>query len=190
MESAHYRKLLIVDLEATCWEKPIHRPEQMEIIEIGALLIEIANSTVIEEFDLFVRPVRHPALSDFCKDLTSINQDDVDAANTFPDVMEQFLSWMGNPRDILFASWGAYDQKQLRQDCAYHRVHYPFGDNHLNLKKTFAERHRGKKFGLNRALRLLGLSFEGIHHRGIDDARNIWRIVSSITDGNLTELFK
>ena len=40
----------------------------------------------------FVRPVEEPLLSDFCRDLTSFNQEDVDEAETFPEVLREFLA--------------------------------------------------------------------------------------------------
>jgi inhibitor of KinA sporulation pathway (predicted exonuclease) len=40
-----------------------------------------------------------------------------------------------------------------------------------------------KKLGIAEALRHLGLRFEGSHHRGLDDARNISRIVRRVCAG-------
>lgn len=59
---------IIFDLEATCWAQkgPIS-----EIIEIGAVKIGPDLNT-ISEFSSFVKPMRNPILSDFCKELTSI----------------------------------------------------------------------------------------------------------------------
>ena len=55
-----------------------------------------------------------------------------------------------------------------------HDVAYPFGDRHINLKAEFASANgRRKKLGVPAALRSVGLTFSGSHHRGIDDARNI-----------------
>ena len=39
---------------------------------------------------------------------------------------------------------------------------------------------RRKRFGLAEAVRRLGMEFEGSHHRGIDDARNIARVVRRV----------
>ena len=71
----------------------------METIEIGAVLVDNVRVEVVDELDLFVRPVRHPALSDFCKDLTSIRQEDVDAADPFPVAWQRFLNCAGDPAD-------------------------------------------------------------------------------------------
>jgi len=175
-------KLLIVDLEATCWEDKSMFAE-METIEIGALLIDLHDRDNAREFDCFIRPVRNPILSDFCKNLTSINQEDVDRAETFPVAFPKFLEWAGDLNGLTFASWGGYDKWQFENDCTYHKIEYPFED-HFNIKRFFAKAHRNKKYGLSRAVRKSGLEFEGTHHRGIDDARNIWYVLKKILDEN------
>jgi inhibitor of KinA sporulation pathway (predicted exonuclease) len=48
----------------------------------------------------------------------------------------------------------------------------------FNLKSKFSHAlDIKKKLGLTQALQHLDLAFSGVHHRGIDDARNIARIV-------------
>jgi 3'-5' exoribonuclease 1 len=109
-------RYIIVDLEATCWEKtgivdPAgNRPN--EIIEIGAVMLPSASSPAVDEFGRFVRPVAEPALSDFCTKLTSITQPDVDSADTFPTVFQEFLDWIGREPFVL-CSWGQYDLNHL-----------------------------------------------------------------------------
>ena len=63
-------------------------------------------------------------------------------------------------------------------DARYHGVALPFGDRHLNLKAEFSSRKSTRKrFGMAAALRAVGLPLAGTHHRGIDDARNIARLL-------------
>nr|MBK7069866.1 exonuclease domain-containing protein [Deltaproteobacteria bacterium] len=82
---------------------------------------------------------------------------------------------------MLFASWGAYDRTQFEQDCRHHRVAWPFGPDHLNLKAQLSERRgSSRRFGMAQALRVAGLPLAGTHHRGIDDARNIARLLPFI----------
>jgi inhibitor of KinA sporulation pathway (predicted exonuclease) len=151
----------------------------MEIIEIGAVLVDHRTLEPIDELQTFIRPVRHPRLTDFCRQLTSITQADVDGAPTFAEAIEalrrRFYGGAGRP---LFGSWGAYDRGQFRQDAAHHRVTLPFGPDHLNIKQAFSDAlGTRKRFGMSRALKRLGLPLAGTHHRGIDDARNIARIL-------------
>ena len=86
--------LIVVDLEATCWDTPRPR-NHMEIIEIGAVRLD-AELTVVDEFDCFVRPVVGPKLSQFCTALTTIKQADVDEADMFPAVFARFIEWIGD----------------------------------------------------------------------------------------------
>jgi inhibitor of KinA sporulation pathway (predicted exonuclease) len=168
----------VVDLEATCSDDDKVPKHQMEIIEIGAVMVAAGDLEPVGEFQTFVRPVRHPKLTDFCTKLTSITQAQVDAAPLFPEAMKTFCTWAYGYEEILFCSWGAYDRKQFKQDCLHHHVRYPFGSGHLNVKQAFTKHGRRRKPpGMAGALRHVGLELVGTHHRGIDDARNIARLL-------------
>lgn len=168
-------RYIIVDLEATCWDKG-GSPDRMEIIEIGAVEMTSAGAEAGREFASFVRPVASPILSDFCKELTTIRQEDVDSAEPFWSVFPGFVKWIGDS-DFTLCSWGAYDLNQFRKDCARHKFPLPESfEKHINLKREFSEQQGIKPTGMNGALKHLGLTLEGTHHRGIDDARNIAKI--------------
>lgn len=170
---------VIVDLEATCWETNQTR-ERMEIIEIGAVFLESSSSEPVREFAKFVKPIAEPTLSDFCKNLTSIRQEQVDEADYFYQVFPEFVEWIdGEPFKL--CSWGAYDLNQFRIDCARHKLEFPATFNaHINLKAEFARVTKQKRCGMTAALKILGFELEGTHHRGIDDARNIAKIARVI----------
>ena len=182
------RRLLIVDLEATCWDRAEHDSLRMETIEIGALLVDPADATRVREFQAFVRPVRFPELSAFCTALTSITQADVDGAETFGPVFARFVDWIGAPAEVRLCSWGDYDRRQLIRDCEAHGVAYPLAPDHLNLKHLCSAALGLRPFGLQRALDVAGLAFEGLHHRGLDDARNITRLLMHTHGRSLREL--
>jgi inhibitor of KinA sporulation pathway (predicted exonuclease) len=182
------RRLLIIDLEATCWEAGRHRPDLMETIEIGAVLVDPDSARTEREFQTFVHPVRTHPLSPFCRSLTSIRQEDVDSAPGFPEALAQLCAWLGDSRAARFGSWGDYDRKQVVKDCNLHGVAYPFAPDHINLKKLVARLRGTKRMGMGQALASLGLELDGTHHRALDDARNIWRVVAHVTGGDLTEL--
>lgn len=168
---------IIVDFEATCCDQNSFPREEMEIIEIGAVALRGKSSEIVDEFQGFVRPVRNGQLTPFCRELTSITQDDVDGAHTFPEVIAAFRRWLDQFENPLFCSWGNYDKKQLHQDCNFHAVSYPFNGPHINIKEQFAKYHNLRRgVGLGRALRIADISFIGTAHRGIDDARNMARL--------------
>jgi 3'-5' exoribonuclease 1 len=165
--------LVVVDLEATCWREG--NINASEIIEIGAVRLTPAGAPA-DRFQTFVRPVEQPVLSEFCVQLTHIQQVDVDAAPTFPAALEAFADWADAAGPYVLASWGEYDKNQLRRDCHRHGVTYPFG-RHVNLKKVHAQHVGASPCGMARALAQAGLPLLGTHHRGIDDAVNIARIL-------------
>jgi inhibitor of KinA sporulation pathway (predicted exonuclease) len=167
----------VVDLESTCWQEGEKRLPDKEIIEIGAMLVDRAALSPLREFQTFVRPLRDPVLSEFCRSLTSITQEEVDRAPLIPEALSDFARWLPPPGECLFASWGAYDKAQLEQDCRQHGVPYPFDEEHLNLKRHFGDRKGRPPCGMKEALCVLGLPLEGAHHRAMDDVRNIVRIL-------------
>jgi inhibitor of KinA sporulation pathway (predicted exonuclease) len=184
-------RLVIVDLEATCWDRSENRNfREMEIIEIGAVLIDLDKAGIISEFDEFVKPVNNPILSNFCRKLTTIRQEDVDRADIFPVVWNRFLNWMETPEDVLMSSWGKYDYYQFKLDCGLHKINYPFENRQINLKDLLYKKIGRRRFGLSFALKKLGLMFEGTRHRGLDDARNIWEILKKASNGDPKNLLK
>lgn len=172
---------VIVDVEATCCNDSLFPRHQMEIIEIGAVAVRSESGEITSDFQSFIRPVRNPTLTDFCRELTSITQEQVDSADDYPTVMQSFRRWLASLGDYDFCSWGFYDRKQFEQDSDFHSVGYPFAGPHRNVKIEFAEAIGSKKkMGVGGALRHLGFTFEGTPHRGIDDAKNIARIYREI----------
>lgn len=152
----------------------------METIEIGAVRLD-DGLDVVDEFDEFVRPVGIPRLSSFCKKLTSISQEQVDAADTFPVVLDRFLQWAGR-EPFRLVSWGPFDVSQIQMDCQRHGIAFPevLAAVHLNLKTAFGRWKDVKRPGMSDALEILGLPHTGTPHRGIDDARNIARIAQAV----------
>jgi inhibitor of KinA sporulation pathway (predicted exonuclease) len=177
----NYKYFLIIDLEATCCDQQSIPRNEMETIEIGAVILDATSLKVVDEFSTFIKPIRHPKLTPFCTSLTSIKQSDVDQAPTYPEAISSFKEWLYQYSEFLFCSWGDYDKSQLEQDSSYHNLPFPIGAPHLNIKVRFSE-NQGlkKKFGMAQALSRCKLKLEGVHHRGIDDARNMARMAPYI----------
>jgi inhibitor of KinA sporulation pathway (predicted exonuclease) len=171
------RPYLVIDLEATCDDQHSIPREETEIIEIGAVLVDAVTLAPLGEWQSFVRPIRHPRLTPFCTQLTSITQADVASAPTFPVACAGLAKFV-HGHDALFCSWGEYDRNQFRRDGARHGMRAPLGKDHLNLKVEFSRVNRiDAKLGVGQALARAGLRFQGTAHRGIDDARNIARLL-------------
>ena len=171
--------LIVVDLEATCSDDGAVPRDQMEIIEIGAVLVEMDGLSMLDTFQSFVLPIRHQDLTPFCTELTGITQNMVeDDGVPFTDAVTSFKAWMRlGERDAVFGSWGDYDRKQFDQDCRFHRIAYPM-PRHINLKKTFSTKQGlRKQLGMAGALKTCGLPLDGDHHRALDDAQNISKLL-------------
>ncbi|TAG56450.1 MAG: exonuclease, partial [Oscillatoriales cyanobacterium] len=112
MNLKHFDYYLVLDLEATCCDKGSIARNQMEIIEIGAVMVDSTTLTIVDEFQTFVKPVRHPILTEFCTALTSIAQTEVDRAPTYPEASAMLKNWLSGYPNGVFGSWGDYDRKQ------------------------------------------------------------------------------
>lgn len=167
---------IVYDLEATCWENmPIGYVQ--ETIEIGAFRVN-AYGEVRGKFNRFIKPVVHPVLSPFCRQLTSITQEDVNRAKTFPDVIEEFQNWARiDEEDYLLCSRGSFDKKMFINDCRLHRLDTDWAEQHVNLKEQYRISNRMRHgIGLRKAVEKEGILFTGMHHRGISDAENLVKL--------------
>lgn len=176
--------ILIVDLEATCWDGNVEglnrkqTVDDMEIIEFGCAVVE-DNGTVRDCSSFMVRPQVHPRLSDFCTQLTSITQRDVDAAPVYQSVVPEINQWLKSYKLDAWGSWGNYDKNQISAEQRRHSLVPDFFSlPHINIKHQWRQAKVNRRSaGLANALNYHGLSFEGTHHRGIDDALNIARLL-------------
>ena len=166
---------IILDLEATCWKQK--GKFQNEIIEIGAVCIS-KDKKILGEYGRFVKPHVHPILSDFCTELTTIEQKDVDAAPAFPEVLADFQDWIASfGAQYWLCSWGFYDRSQFQKDCELHGLDTAWLKQHISIKHQYGDMHNLRRpIGMKAALKREGIPLAGTHHRGIDDARNIAQI--------------
>ncbi|HEV7367563.1 exonuclease domain-containing protein [Arenibaculum sp.] len=99
-------RLLVVDLELTCWDAPGPPPgEQADIIEIGIAEIDNETLEIARAGRYLVRPARS-AVSPFCTGLTGIAPEELKrSARPFPEVRNAIVSdWA--PRHKTWTAWG------------------------------------------------------------------------------------
>lgn len=172
-------QVLIVDVEATCWEGPVPAGQESEIIEIGICALDVASGQRLEKQSILVRPT-HSSISPFCTQLTTLTQEQVDQGISFAEacalLKEKYAS-----KERVWASYGDYDRLQFERQCQSQQVSYPFGPRHINVKVLFSLLHAlPREVGMAEALRILNFPLEGVHHRGDDDAWNIAGIFAEI----------
>jgi inhibitor of KinA sporulation pathway (predicted exonuclease) len=170
-------KIIIIDLEATCWNGPQPKDEQSEIIEIGICVLDTKTGKIDQNRGILITPERS-TISAFCTELTTITINMIDNDGiSFTEACKQIVSDY-NSFQYTWASYGAYDLKMMRSQCEIMGVDFPLSSNHENVKELFAEK-KGlkKKVGMRGALHILDIPLEGTHHRGKDDAVNIAKIL-------------
>ncbi|CAF0915144.1 unnamed protein product [Adineta ricciae] len=191
-EKQLYQFLAVIDFEATCVARPLD-PYIQEIIEFPIVLIDVSQQSIIDTFHSYCRPVLQPILSDYCKQLTGITQEQVNHAPTFTEVFANVEKWL-NERNLildskeicLFITDGPADfNKYLRKQCEISQIKYPtWASQWLNVKQTFRNFYFVTPGRIKNMLDSLQLQFDGNLHSGLDDAKNIAKIVIQlIQDG-------
>ncbi|WP_292011232.1 3'-5' exonuclease [Chryseobacterium sp.] len=169
--------ILVIDLEATCWEKGTSRGQESEIIEIGACILDIKTGKITKNKGILVQP-QYSEVSPFCTELTSITQKMLDEEGVLLEDALDLLKEEYDSENLTWASYGNYDLNMLQSQARRFRVYYPLSDEHINVKTLFAQLHPIRKsVGMAKALEVLKFPLEGTHHRGVDDARNIAKIL-------------
>lgn len=168
--------MVVVDVEASCWAGKPPEGEQNEIIEVGVCLFDLTTFERSAKQSILVKPSRSK-ISSFCTELTTLTQALVDTGVSFDEACQQLQADYGTA-GRWWGSWGAYDRKMFQLQCVSYGVDYPFSNQHLNIKETFARLNGLRPMGMKGALAHLNLPLEGTHHRGGDDAWNIALILS------------
>jgi inhibitor of KinA sporulation pathway (predicted exonuclease) len=175
---------MVIDLEATCWEGEPPKYQSMEPIEIGVCLMEVAPDNqweITDHFGILIKPTRS-YVSQFCQDLTGITQKALeDNGISFGEAMQSIQDIRTN----VWASWGMWDYDALKKECGIHglKMWKYLPTLHLNVKSLYSALYRRKRCGVQKAISLLGMGFEGRPHRGEDDAVNIAKILQHMLNG-------
>lgn len=174
-----FDKVIIVDVESTCWEGGTPTGQVSEIIEIGICTLDLHSGAIEQNQGILVKP-QDSIVSEFCTQLTTITPEMVDNGISFKEACsrleEEYFS-----KYRVWASYGAYDYTMIDGQCRRLNIPYPFSNKHINVKTLFSLKSRlGREVGMSGALRRLGIVLEGTHHRGIDDAKNIAKILNWI----------
>jgi inhibitor of KinA sporulation pathway (predicted exonuclease) len=171
-------KIIIIDLEATCWEGNPPKGQESEIIEIGVCIFDTTTASISKNKGILITP-EHSKVSPFCTQLTTITQQMLDDEGISLEDANDILREAYDSENYTWASYGAYDLNMFKKQCSKFRIDYPFSNDHINVKQRFAEiKGLRKEVGMGGALKMLNIPLEGTHHRGVDDAKNIAKILN------------
>lgn len=190
IKKADFDYICVLDFEATCLDDIDDFPH--EIIEFPIVLLNCNTLEIEDEFHAYCRPIYNPKLSEFCTSLTGITQETVDKAKPFTEVLEDVLKWLeknklGTEFTYAFAADCDADFRDFMSiQCALSNIPRPrFSNRWINIKKHFSNAYKMRR-NLAGMLRELHMIFEGSPHSGIDDARNITRVVVALLKDNIS----
>ncbi|CAC5366693.1 ERI2 [Mytilus coruscus] len=204
--------LVVLDFESTCWQDGKFRTQ--EIIEFPAVLLNTSTGKIESEFQFYVQPQEQPTLSEFCRQLTGITQDQVDNGIPLNLCVRKFVRWLDSLREkkgVVFTqpstetdkchlativTWSDWDlgvclynelrRKQIGRPCQL--------NSWIDLRATYRKFYSRKPNGLNGALKDLGIDFEGREHSGLHDSRNTailaYRMIQDGCILNITKTLK
>ncbi len=177
-----YNKIIVIDIESTCWKENTSK-ELNEIIEIGICPIDTKSGKVLEPRSIIVKPTCS-TVSEFCTNLTTLTQEDVDNGISFSGACSTLVNEC-EAKKYVWASYGFYDRNQFEIQCERENVQYPFSYAHINVKILFALVNSLKRqVGMAEALKISKIPLKGTHHRGGDDAQNVAQILSRVLFSN------
>lgn len=172
-------KIIVVDVESTCWQSSPPAGQESEIIEIGVCLLDRESGQRQEKRSILVQPQRS-TVSHFCTQLTTLTPADVAGGLPFSQAVAILRDEYGAGERV-WASYGDYDRRQFLKQCQSCHIPYPFGPTHINVKNLFALlKALPTERSLAEALEYMGWEMEGTYHRGADDAWNIARLLADL----------
>ena len=199
--------LCILDFEATCHDNSVKRAvkHQMEIIEFPSVLYFVSFEEsrpivkCVGEFHKYVKPIfENGQLSAFCTSLTGITQSMMDNEECFPEVLDKHCEWLKQSMKsekeeeeypLIFATCGHWDlatqfpkelrNKRIQLTPDQQRIYRQY----INVKDEFQKHTHMKARGMAGMLVDLAIPLEGRHHSGIDDTRNIAKIMLYLIEG-------
>ena len=182
---------LVLDFEGVI-NKDQDSPDVMEIIEFPVLKINAKTLETESIFHTYVQPVIHQKLNPVCTEITGITQEMVDGQPMLPKTLIMLDEWMKKEGllekgvNFCFVTCGDWDLKKgLPVNCDYLDIAYPdYLKRWINIKTYFQAIVGKKGHGMKTMLQDLKLTLDGKHHSGIDDSKNIAKILRELVRRN------
>ncbi|CAN8259297.1 unnamed protein product [Cochlearia groenlandica] len=182
--SQEFDFFLVLDLEG-----------KVEILEFPVLIVDAKTLQVVDLFHRFVRPTKmsEEAINKYIKGkYGEVGVDGVwhDTAIPFKQVVEEFEACLaehglwgketnGALNDAAFVTCGNWDIKtKIPEQCVVANIKLPpYFMEWINLKDVYLNFYGREARGMVSMMRQCGIRLMGSHHLGIDDTKNITRVV-------------
>ncbi|KAK7317724.1 hypothetical protein RJT34_02182 [Clitoria ternatea] len=184
---------LVLDLEG-----------RIEILEFPVLMISAKTMQVEDIFHRFVRPSKmsEQRVNEYIEGkYGKFGVDRVwnDTAIPFKEVIQQFEAWLmqhqlWKGRELnraAFVTCGNWDLKtKVPQQCEVSKIKLPpYFMEWINLKDVYLNFYNRRATGMVTMMKELQIPLVGSHHLGIDDSKNIARVLQHmLLDGALIQI--
>ncbi|CAO2833361.1 unnamed protein product [Amaranthus hypochondriacus] len=196
VRSQHVDFFLVLDLEG-----------KVEILEFPVIMIDAKTMQVVDGFHRFVRPSKmsEQRINGYIAGkYGKFGVDRVwhDTAMLFNEVIQEFEDWIsshnlwqkehGGPlNSAAFVTCGNWDIKtKIPEQCQVCRMKIPpYFMEWINVKDIYLNFYNSPATGMKTMLNQLRIPQLGSHHLGIDDTKNIARVVQRmLADGALLQI--
>ncbi|KAJ9671567.1 hypothetical protein PVL29_025329 [Vitis rotundifolia] len=196
LQSQHLDFFLVLDLEG-----------KIEILEFPVLMINAKTMDVVDLFHRFVRPseMSEQRINEYIEGkYGKLGVDRVwhDTAIPFMEVIQQFEAWLtqhhlwtkemgGSLDQAAFVTCGNWDLKtKVPQQCKVSKMKLPpYFMEWINLKDVYLNFYKRRATGMMTMMKELRIPLLGSHHLGIDDTKNIARVLQRmLADGALLQI--
>ena len=167
----------VFDLEFTAWENSMAQRwlapgEFTEVVQIGAVKLDVESFALLDEFEILVKPRINPLLSDFLVRLTGITNEALAARGVdFAVAYREFVSFADGGPIIAF---GRDDRVLLRNLRLYAIAQAPPIPPYRDVIPWLAEYGiAAHGFHACDVARLCGASFSGREHDALEDSRAV-----------------
>ena len=176
-------RILVIDIETTCWEGDPPAGERPEVIEIGVCTLQIPAGRRVDRDGILVRP-EESTVSPYCTEVTGLTADEVASGVTFAQACAK-LRKRYSSQDRVWASYGDHDRRIFERQCRERSVDYPFGSTYMNVSNLFAlMQGLDYEVELQGALEVLNLPVEGPLQRGVDGAWHVAAVLAHLINSD------
>lgn len=182
--SAGYSQYIVFDFEFTTHDTVFGRPRGFfqEVIEVGAVLVAPPDWQLQWKYQTFVKPRIFPKLSEACRNITMILQEDVNQGISLEETLSR-LAEVYRPGETGLVAWGNSDRDVVADNCARYKIPCPFDwRDYIDLAVAYKLfYHHERRLSLKHAIDERGIERKGFYHLALDDAENTALILAAMT---------
>ncbi|MBS1722366.1 MAG: exonuclease domain-containing protein [Armatimonadetes bacterium] len=174
-------KILVYDLELTCWDGGIPPPGNVsEVIQFGWCFLDPRSGERFGRDSLYVRPAQSE-ISAYCTRLTGITPKILKQGQPLQTTCARLVK--SGTKQYVSAAYGD-DRSCLYTECEYANAEFPLSDESIDVATLVKlALNRYKSVGLVEACSTFGVSWEGEQHRADWDAWNTAGLLAALLQG-------